>query len=220
MISSLIRFLKITVGGALAALVLRALWSTIRWRGIIGSTEQPESAAVIAFWHGRLLMMPFVYRRAWSGRSRAPRVLISQHGDGRLIACAVRLLGFRSVAGSSTKGGRKALRELIRIAQEGFDIGFTPDGPRGPKHECKEGIAMLARIAQVPVYPMCYAVDRRWQLRSWDGMIVPKPFAEGVMVVGSPVVIDRSEDHESARLRIQEALDEVTRRADAYWPAA
>jgi len=220
MIASLIRFLKITVGGALAALLLRALWATIRWREVVGSPQQPEGAAVVAFWHGRLLMMPFVYRSVWTNRCRAPRVLISQHGDGRLIACAVRLLGFRSIAGSSTRGGRKALRELIRTAQDGYDIGFTPDGPRGPRHECKEGIAMLAKIAGVPVYPMCYAVDRRWQLRSWDGMIVPKPFARGIMVVGSPVVIQKDEEHESARLRIQEALDEVTGRADAYWAAS
>jgi lysophospholipid acyltransferase (LPLAT)-like uncharacterized protein len=48
-------------------------------------------------------------------------------------------------------------------------------------------------------------------------MIIPKPFSKGIVVVGEPVHVAEDEEQESARQRIQEALDEVTRQADAYW---
>lgn len=161
--------------------------------------------------------MPATYRRAWRGRRNTPYMLISRHGDGRLIALAIRLLGFLSVAGSSSRGGGRALLELIRKARTGADVGFTPDGPRGPRHQCKDGVVLVAQKSGLPVYPFSYGVDRKWQLGSWDGMIIPKPFARGVAVIGEPIFIAEDEERSSARQRIQEALDDVTRRADTYW---
>jgi lysophospholipid acyltransferase (LPLAT)-like uncharacterized protein len=146
-------------------------------------------------------------------------MLISQHGDGRLIALAVRLLGIRSVAGSSSRGGARAVLEILKLTGRGSDIGFTPDGPRGPRYECKEGVALVAQKTGLPVYPMAYSAERHWQLRSWDGMIIPKPFSRGVAVIGNPIRIDVEEDREAARKRIQDALHEVTQQADSYWAA-
>jgi lysophospholipid acyltransferase (LPLAT)-like uncharacterized protein len=212
--------LKTAVGGFITAFLLKVISASIRWQEPVGCKTQPDVGAIVTFWHGRLLMIPSLYRRVWRQRKRIPYVLISQHGDGRLIATAVGLLGFRSVAGSSTRGGRRALLELIRRGRAGHDIGFTPDGPRGPRHYCKEGIVTLAKKAAMPVIPFAYSVERKWQLRSWDGMIIPKPFSKGVLVVGEPVIIAEDEEQESARNRVQEALDQVTRQADAYWSAA
>lgn len=152
-------------------------------------------------------------------RTRNPFMLISAHGDGRLIAFAVRLLGIQSIAGSSTRGGLKALLELIKKSEDGSDVGFTPDGPKGPPHECKEGVVLVAQKTGRAIYPMSYSVDRKWQLRSWDGMIIPKPFARGVVITGSPIVIAPDEDREKARMRIQDALHEVHKRAEQYWSA-
>lgn len=212
--------LKTSLGGCLTAVLLKVISASIRWQEPVGCKEQPATGAIVTFWHGRLLMIPSLYKRVWRKRNRVPYVLISQHGDGRLIATAVGLLGFRSVAGSSTRGGRRALLELIRRGRAGSDIGFTPDGPRGPRHYCKEGIVTLAKKAAMPVCPFAYSVERKWQLRSWDGMIIPKPFSKGVLVVGDPVVIPEDEEQETARNRVQEALDQVTRQADEYWNPA
>jgi lysophospholipid acyltransferase (LPLAT)-like uncharacterized protein len=216
-LKELLQSVKTTVGGCLAAIILKIISTSVRWGEPVGCREQPPVGAIVTFWHGRLLMIPHLYKRVWPKRKRIPYVLISQHGDGRLIAMAVGLLGFRSVAGSSTRGGRRALLELIRRARSGGDIGFTPDGPRGPKHVCKDGIALLAKKSGLPVCPFSYAVDRKWQLRSWDGMIIPKPFSRGVLVVGDPVYVKEDEDQDEALKRIQQALDDVTRQADAYW---
>lgn len=209
--------IKVTVGGVLAAGVLVVLSRTIRWTGSVPKTIAENGAGlVIVFWHGRLLMMPRVYHFARGARHK-PYMLISQHGDGRIIALASRLLGIRSAAGSSTRGGTRALLELIRRAQEGSDIGFTPDGPRGPRYEVKDGVVVAAIKTGCQVVPCTYSTERRWQLRSWDAMIIPKPFSRGVFLVGDPISVAEGDDLEESRLRIQGALRELTERADNYW---
>jgi lysophospholipid acyltransferase (LPLAT)-like uncharacterized protein len=217
-------FIRVYVLGFLAALVIRALYATVRWERINLAPNDPGLLApeplIWAFWHGRMLMLPRHYLRV-RGRRRAARlyVLISRHGDGRLIAFAVRLLGIHSVAGSSTRGGVPAVLDLLRKAQAGSDIGVTPDGPKGPRGVCKKGVAILAQKSQLPVYPLTYSTKNRWQLRSWDGMIIPKPFSRGVAIRGEPIMVGADEDLESASIRIQDALNEITLRADRYWDA-
>lgn len=219
---SLSKTLKVFVGGILAAGIIRALTATIRWKRItLGEIERGPSAppCIFAFWHGRMLMLPRQYRRVRGRRPMGLHMLISRHGDGRLIALAIQLLGIRSVAGSSSRGGARALLELIRLVQAGADVGVTPDGPRGPRYECKEGVVALAQKTGVPIYPVSYSTEGKWQLRSWDGMIIPKPFSRGVLIVGEPIVVKPEADIEDARQRVQEALHEITERADRHWSA-
>jgi lysophospholipid acyltransferase (LPLAT)-like uncharacterized protein len=221
-ISTLLKSLRIYILAALAAVVIRLLHATIRWQWL--GFEQPDLQSktsppmILAFWHGRIIMACTQYTCVLARRRKRPgHMLISRHGDGRIIAAAVRLLGVRSVAGSSSRGGMAAVRELIRCSKAGSDLGITPDGPRGPRHVCKDGIVTLARLSGAPIYPLTYATERFWQLRSWDGMIIPRPFSRGVAMVGTPVLVTKDEDTESARQRIQESLDELTQRADSYF---
>jgi lysophospholipid acyltransferase (LPLAT)-like uncharacterized protein len=211
------------IGGALAALLIAMISRSVRWTYINknGDTirDSDEKAGLFLFWHGRMLMSPRAYHVFRGRRNAPPYMLISQHGDGRLIALAVRLLGIRSVAGSSSRGGSRAVLEILKLLEKGSDVGFTPDGPRGPLHECKDGVALVAQRTGVPVYPMAYSTDHHWQLRSWDRMIIPKPFSRGVAIVGNSIRISTDEDREIARKRIQDALHEVTQQADQYWTA-
>lgn len=214
--------IKMVLGGTLAALLIRALSATIRWECVNRSgltREAGERAGIFAFWHGRMLMVPAWYFRIRGKRAQPPYMLISQHGDGRLIAFAVRLLGIHSIAGSSTRGGSNAALAMIDAARNGADIGITPDGPKGPRYECKDGVALLATKTNLPVYPISYSTERRWILRSWDGMIIPKPFSRGVVVFGEPIIPDSFEDMEQLRFRIGDALQKTTERADAHWTA-
>jgi lysophospholipid acyltransferase (LPLAT)-like uncharacterized protein len=214
--------LKTVVGGVLAAAIIRVLGATIRWErvylGEVGSGPAVPPC-IFAFWHGRMLMLPRQYRRVRGRRTRGLHMLISRHGDGRLIALAVRLLGINSVAGSSTRGGSRAFLELIRCIQTGADVGITPDGPKGPRYECKEGVVALAQKTGVPIYPVSYSTTRKWQLRSWDGMIIPKPFSRGVLIIGEPILVGSESDTGEARRKVQEALHEITERADRHWSA-
>jgi hypothetical protein len=213
--------LKTAVLGTLAAVVIRVLYATLRWKRINLDPSDPawqgDEQKLVAFWHGRMLMLVGNYKRA-RGRSRRPGyVLISRHGDGRLIAFAIKLLGLDSIAGSSSRGGLQALFELARRAKDGADVGITPDGPRGPKQVCKRGIVALGQRTGLPIYPLTYSAKRRWQLSSWDGMILPKPFSPAVAMLGEPIRVGPDEDLESARKRLEGALNELTERADRYW---
>jgi lysophospholipid acyltransferase (LPLAT)-like uncharacterized protein len=209
--------LKIYVFGTLAAAVIRVLYATIRWE-VIGPAGADEDKQVIyAFWHGRMLMLPVYYRAL---RNRPPLyMLISQHGDGRLIAFAIRLLGIHSVAGSSTRRGMAATLELVRRLDEGVAIGITPDGPKGPRHVCKRGVVTMARHSGVAIRPVSYSAEDRWILPSWDGMIVPKPFSRGVIVLGEIIKPTPDVVEEDFRVQIEDSLHEITQRADAHWRA-
>ena len=219
----LVSALKVYGGGAVAAVIITLLARSVRWKDVdlagarVRDVKGPPG--LFLFWHGRILMSPRVYWKFRGKRRHPPYMLISQHGDGRLIAFAVRLMGIFSVAGSSTRGGMKALLEMLRLVEVGHDMGFTPDGPRGPRYECKEGVALVAQKSGLPIYPLAFSTERHWQLRSWDGMIIPKPFSRGVAIIGEPITISQDEDREVARKRIQDALHEVTQQADHYWTA-
>lgn len=215
--------LKTVVVGAIAAVLISVIRLTIRWQyvGFPGQATGPDAPpAVFCFWHGRMLMMMGAYRKLRGRRLTRCYMLISRHGDGRLIAFAVRLLGIYSVAGSSSRGGIAALMELSRRIEEGSDVGFTPDGPRGPRQECKAGVVAIAQRSGAPIVPMSYSTEKKWQLSSWDGMLVPKPFSRGVIILGAPVRVAPDEDQEHARLRVQEALNAITEQADGYWNVA
>ena len=173
-----------------------------------------DAQNIYAFWHGRMLMLPRWYR---SRQKRPLYMLISQHGDGRLIAFAIKLLGIQSVAGSSSRRGVAATLELMRRLEEGASIGITPDGPKGPRQVCKKGVVTLAQQAGITVQPVSYSIEERWVIPSWDRMIVPRPFSRGVVVFAEPIKIAAEEDRNEARVRIQESLNGITEKADGYW---
>ena len=157
---------------------------------------------IVAFWHRHLLLMP------WSYRGGRVCVLISASRDGERIARLASLLGMgiEAARGSSSRRGAAALRELLRRARDGWDLAFTPDGPRGPLRVAQPGAVRAAATTGLPVIPVAYAAARQWELSSWDRFVVPKPGSRVVFVYGEALAIARDEDPEAARLRLQEAL--------------
>ncbi len=183
---------------------------TIRW-DFIGERYQPGQAPyILSFWHARILMMPYAYR-GWDGA-----MLISEHRDGAFIADAVELMGISSSRGSSTRGGARALLEMVRMARQGRPLGITPDGPKGPREVVQPGTVQLAKKSGLPLRAVCYATRRHWRANSWDRFYIPKPFTRGVFVIGEPVFADE-EDEEMNRQKFQAAMDEVQQQADSYF---
>lgn len=210
----LFKTLQTYLFGCLAAGLIRLLYFTIRWERVALEGAAVDTQCILAFWHGRMLMLPRWYE---AYHKRLLYILISEHGDGRLIAIAIRLLGIRSVAGSSSRRGVAATLELMRRLEEGSSIGITPDGPRGPPYVCKKGVVTLAQQAGIPIQPLTYSVQNRWVISSWDKMIVPRPFSRGVVILGKAIKVTPEEDRNEARVRIQEAINGITEKADSYW---
>ncbi|MBI3610840.1 MAG: lysophospholipid acyltransferase family protein [Nitrospirae bacterium] len=114
---------------------------------------------ILAFWHGRQLMMPFVYT------GKRISILISRHRDGELIARTVGYFGFHAARGSTTRGGATALRRLVQAARSGADLAVTPDGPRGPRYAAQLGTVELAKLTQLPIMPVAFGASKKKFLR-------------------------------------------------------
>ncbi len=170
------------------------------------------SAFILAFWHGRLLMMPI----GW--QALAPmHMLISSHLDGRLIAGAVRYFGIDSVAGSTSEGGSAAVRGMVRWLRSGDCVGITPDGPDGPAMRASRGTVAVARLSGVPVVPLAYATKRRRIFTTWDRFHLPFPFSRGIFLWGEPIYAPRESDEagmEACRVLIEQRLNALTAEAD------
>ena len=110
---------------------------------------------IIAFWHGRQVMMPLAYR------GKKASILISQHRDGELIARIMKSFGFGAIRGSTTRGGVRAVRQLIREGQTGGDLVVTPDGPKGPPCRVQHGVLYVAKITGFPIVPLTFASSKK-----------------------------------------------------------
>lgn len=197
----------------IAALYIRLVWWTGRWT--VDGGDVPAAfwrdgrPFILAFWHGRLLMMPHCWRR-----DRPIHMLISQHRDGRLIAHTVAAFGIGWVQGSSSKGGSAALRTMLKNLKAGEWVGITPDGPRGPRMRASDGVVQVARLARVPVIPATYGAARGRTLSTWDRFLVPWPFSRGVILWGRPIEVPHDADVEAKRREIEAALTALTMEAD------
>jgi lysophospholipid acyltransferase (LPLAT)-like uncharacterized protein len=201
--------------GVLAAYI-RLVHVTSRWQikgGDIPARFWDEDRPfILAFWHGRLLMMPYCWRKG------VPiRMLISQHSDGLFISRTIGHFGLDAVAGSSSRGGSAAMRALLKSLQAGTSVGFTPDGPRGPRMRASAGIVQAARLSGVPILPCTFAVKRRSALDSWDRFIFAMPFTRGVFIWDKPISVARDASEieiEAIRQLVEDRLIAITAEAD------
>jgi hypothetical protein len=202
--------------GFTVAWLVKAWVGTLRYRRVLlGPDADPTSPGqpgrfLYAFWHETLLLPAFQYGRT------PTKVLISEHADGELIAQACRHLGLGVVRGSTTRGGAKAVREILKLGGKKHLV-VTPDGPRGPRRQFQPGAVFLASRTGLPIVPVGFAYHRCWRARSWDRFALPWPFSPAVGVLGAairiPADLERGEI-EAWRQKGQAAMDEVTARAE------
>lgn len=214
--------LLVTIGPFLASFIIRLLYLFNRI-DFVGE-EHPQSIwqrgehLILSFWHDQLFLMIKGYR------GPGTKILISASKDGELIARVMSYFGQQAVRGSSSKGGRAAFKELISLAKEDIDLVITPDGPKGPRHELKDGIVQLARLGGRPVVPMAFVCSRGHRFASWDKFLLPFPFGRGVYSFGEPVYFDRDEGVEHFRQRLGEAMElnqqQAKRRLEGYGVSA
>ena len=203
----------VTIGPFLASFIIRLLYGLNRI-DFVGE-EYPQEIwqrgdhLIIALWHDQLLLMVKGYRGPGS------KILISASKDGELIARVMQYFGQQAVRGSSSRGGRAAFKELLGLAKEEVDLVITPDGPKGPRHELKDGVVQLARLSNRPVVPMAFACSRGHRFASWDRFLLPFPFGRGVFSFGEPVLFDKTAGAEDFRDQLENAMIANQQRARA-----
>jgi lysophospholipid acyltransferase (LPLAT)-like uncharacterized protein len=196
--------------------LINILGATLRWRveglqhfdAVTASGRRP----VMAFWHGRILPATYYFRR------RGIVVITSENFDGEWIARIIERFGYGTARGSTSRGGRRAMLQLVRDMKAGRPAGFTLDGPRGPARVAQPGAVWLAAATGNPLLPFHLEASSFWSVRSWDRTQIPKPFSTVALVVGEPIEVAkdaRDDALEGARVDLERKLAALEERARA-----
>ncbi|HMK37442.1 MAG TPA: lysophospholipid acyltransferase family protein [Desulfomonilaceae bacterium] len=165
-----------------------------------------------ACFHGTMLF-PVYYCRRYPGV-----VMVSRSWDGEIIDRSIRRMGYDTTRGSSSRGGKEALAEMIEMMREkNYCSGLAVDAPRGPSRKVKMGIVIVARETGQPVVPLVSWATRQIQFKSWDSMILPLPFSTIVMAWGKPTMVPQglgNEDYEKLREDIEQSMLQASRQAE------
>ena len=204
--TSRLKRLQIRLIAGLGTPLIRLLGASWRWR--VEGQEHHEAAiaggrpAIHAFWHGRILPGTVYFR------DRGIVVITSQNFDGEWIARIIQRFGYGTARGSSSRGGSKALMQLVRDVKT-RSAAFTLDGPRGPARVAQPGAVWLSKATGNPVLPFHLEAASHWSLKSWDRTQIPKPFTTVALVFAEPFVVPRQSDDkalEEYRQRLERDL--------------
>jgi lysophospholipid acyltransferase (LPLAT)-like uncharacterized protein len=178
-----------------------------------GRLDRPEPPAggpfILATWHSQLFLLSYLRIG-----DRPMIALISGNRDGQLITKIARMFGIHAVAGSSSRGGSKAIREMIRLSRDGHSIYITPDGPRGPAMKAQRGVVEIARLTGLPILPAAASTSSGGERDTWDRILVPYPFGRTVVRWGEPIRVNKNSNVETVCAKVETALTELQQRAD------
>jgi lysophospholipid acyltransferase (LPLAT)-like uncharacterized protein len=154
---------------------------------------------VFFVWHNQLALM-----LSKSGRFRFV-TMVSRSKDGAVVAPVIESFGHRVVRASSSKGASAGLLEMLELMKDGCHGAMAVDGPKGPVYKAKPGVLFLAKKADCILVPVVGDCTRFFRFRSWDGFILPKPFAKVTLHVCRPLIVSAETDKDT----VEEELAEV-----------
>ena len=195
-------------GSALLSMVGRTLRFQVEGEETLKAFRREGQPVILAFWHSRILPLAYLHR------SQGIVVLVSEHRDGEYIARVIARKGFGLARGSSTRGGVRGLRELIRAGRSGRELALTPDGPKGPPRRVKLGTLVAAQVTGLPIVPLTAGGKGVWRVNSWDRFLIPRPFCRIQVRYGSPVHVPRRAGPEELQALAEELDGELNRITD------
>lgn len=209
--------IKIACAATAGYWAIGLLGRAIRWESTglahLEAIHGSGNRAIFTCWHGQ------IFPATWYWRNRRIGVMTSMNLDGEMIARCIERHGYGAVRGSSSRRGLRALAEMVGEIRKGRDVGFTIDGPRGPRHVAKPGPVILARKSGAAIFCFHISMKRRIQLNSWDRFQIPMPFTRAKVFMAEPLWIPPDADEDTVRGyrdRMQEILDELEARG-ADW---
>ncbi|PLY06531.1 MAG: hypothetical protein C0625_09245 [Arcobacter sp.] len=178
-------------------LFVRFIFITSKKRFHYANIDSNETL-LIAMWHGDLLMQPLNYRKF--RKNGSVKVIVSEHKDGLIIKKVCEYLGVDGIAGSSSKGAIKALKNAIKEIKNGGDVAITPDGPRGPRFSVADGIVAISKKTNTRIVSLNSIPQKYWQVNSWDKFVIPKPFGTIDFYVSEPFDVNELDMDEAKEL--------------------
>ncbi|MGB3750193.1 MAG: lysophospholipid acyltransferase family protein [Arcobacteraceae bacterium] len=199
----ILKYLEVTLIPFLLQLFVRFVYLTNKKTYYTSEKISEDETFIVCMWHGDLLMQPFNYQNLKP--KGTVKAIISEHRDGEAIRKTVEYLGIGSLAGSSTRGGAKALIGAIKSIKNGIDVAITPDGPKGPIYSVADGVVIISQKTKAKIIPFSAVPSKYWQLSSWDKFIIPKPFGKINFYIGDPIDVSDMEIDE-AKILISEKM--------------
>jgi len=174
-----------------------------------------DGPAIFAIWHNRLALSVMLYHRFVQAfqPERKMAAIASASRDGAMLARVIELLGVRPVRGSSSRRGAQALLEMGTLADQGYDLAVTPDGPRGPRYQLQPGVVGLAAATGLPILLASCRVAWKKQAPSWDRFQIPLPFSPVRVFISEPIRIPRDlneKQREELRASLERRMLEIT----------
>lgn len=206
--------------GVFGSLAIRALVGTCRFHFRYADPALNPSVArqtgqryIYAFFH-EVMLFPAYY---WNWPEM--HILIGEHADGEMITQVVKRLGFGVVRGSTSRGGARALREMLGVVEKNGHLCFTPDGPRGPRRHVHQGMIYAASRLGLPIVAVGMAFSRCWRAKSWDRFAVPYPGSIATCVTPEAIRVPRDADRDTLdeyRLRVESSMNGAIDEAEAW----
>lgn len=198
-------------------LMIRGVCSTLRWevrgREHLDSILSTGRLPIFTSWHTCILSA------TWFWRDRGIVVMSSVSRDAEYTGRVIKRFGYGTARGSSTRGGGRALAELAACLDNGLEVAFTIDGPRGPAYVAKPGAVTLARHTGQAILPFHIAANRCFELSSWDRLKIPLPFTRALVLIGQPIFVPRdasSTDVAAKQEALQSELDNLLAEAEIW----
>lgn len=169
-------------------------------------------SVVFYTWHNQIFPILHYHR----GEKLA--IIISASKDGDIAAGVAESFGFKAVRGSSSRNGSQALREIKKLMESRWHGAIAVDGPKGPKYKMKHGALFLAKNTDGVMMPVLFDCKKFKRFSSWDGFILPYPFARIDVHYCEPVYVSDKTDPESMKQEIAEIEKITMEQTLAYSP--
>lgn len=176
---------------------------------------------ICVFWHNRLMMAPFMTH---APRKKFPgynfMTLASRHGDGHFVGRVMEKIGLIPIYGSSKDGRKssrgidlKSFRRIFNGLKNGYSLGITPDGPRGPNQKINGEVVNIARISGAGILPISCSSSRFKTLKTWDQFKIPLPFSTLCFYLDDKIIyVDKNADEkeiESIKSSLEQRMNFV-----------
>lgn len=199
-------FLGLYVWAAAMAvrLLMRAVKSLIRFDKV--GFENVGDSGILSLWHESYFVA------GYANPFDKVAVLTTKGVMGDIVSKAIGQFQVKIIRTSfdgETKRGAYAVLQLIKAAEEGYNLVIVPDGPKGPRRRCKKGIFYIAEKTGKKIIPVGVAASHKLVLGfRWDKYFIPLPFSRVVLFAGEPF------EGENDTLQLDAAMERARKKAE------
>ncbi len=201
---------------SLVALYIHLLHRTctihVQNKQVVDDLQKQNKPFILAIWHGRLIFMPYLFPK-----ETVARTVISDHSDGRIVKFAAKIFGYKTIVGSSSKGGARAFKEMLDVLKQGESLFITPDGPKGPRGTLQAGAAEASRLTGAPLVAVSVSATPAKFFKSWDKFMLPKLKSDIYIHYHTPLSIAKTASETERDIFYQDCedvLNKVEKSAD------